>query len=74
MKSKRDTEAPLTPADVQKILSICSPRGLLVGGQASSYSSASPTSPMISPQLVAAVGEQRETLETLVSKQPGAAH
>jgi len=37
MKSKRDTEAPLTPADVQKILSICSPRGLLVGGQALAF-------------------------------------
>ena len=34
MKSKRDAEAALTPEDVQKILSICSPRGLLVGGQA----------------------------------------
>jgi hypothetical protein len=37
MKSERDTEAPLTPADVQKILSICSPRGLLVGGQALAF-------------------------------------
>jgi len=37
MKSKRDTEAPLTPADVQKILSICSPRALLVGGQALAF-------------------------------------
>ena len=37
MKSKRDTEAPLTPEDVQKILSICSPRGLLVGGQALAF-------------------------------------
>jgi hypothetical protein len=34
MKSEREFEAPLTPEDVQKILSICSPRGLLVGGQA----------------------------------------
>src|SRR6202795_4449831 len=34
MKSERQTQAPLTPEDVQKILSICSPRGLLVGGQA----------------------------------------
>jgi hypothetical protein len=37
MKSERDTEAPLTPEDVQKILSICSPRGLLVGGQALAF-------------------------------------
>jgi len=37
MKTERDTEAPLTPADVQKILSICSPRGLLVGGQALAF-------------------------------------
>src|ERR1700685_2917652 len=37
MKSRRDTEAPLTPEDVQKILSICSPRGLLVGGQALAF-------------------------------------
>jgi hypothetical protein len=37
MKSKRDTEAPLTPQDVRKILSICSPRGLLVGGQALAF-------------------------------------
>src|ERR1700680_122993 len=37
MKSERDTEAPLTPGDVQKILSICSPRGLLVGGQALAF-------------------------------------
>jgi hypothetical protein len=37
MKSKRDTEAPLTPEEVQKILSICSPRGLLVGGQALAF-------------------------------------
>jgi hypothetical protein len=28
---------PLTPEDVQKILSICSPRGLLVGGQALAF-------------------------------------
>ena len=32
MKSKAIAEAPLTPEDVRKILSICSPRGLLVGG------------------------------------------
>ena len=37
MKSKRDAEAPLTPDEVQKILRICSPRGLLVGGQALAF-------------------------------------
>jgi hypothetical protein len=37
MKTERDIEAPLTPEDVQKILSICSPRGLLVGGQALAF-------------------------------------
>ena len=37
MKSERQTQAPLTPEDVQKILSICSPRGLLVGGQALAF-------------------------------------
>ena len=37
MKSERQAEAPLTPEDVQKILSICSPRGLLVGGQALAF-------------------------------------
>jgi hypothetical protein len=37
MKSERDTEAPLTPEEVHKILSICSPRGLLVGGQALAF-------------------------------------
>src|SRR5580658_10310806 len=37
MKSERDTEALLSPWDVQKILSICSPRGLLVGGQALAF-------------------------------------
>ena len=37
MRNERDTEAPLTPEDVQKILSICSPRGLLVGGQALAF-------------------------------------
>lgn len=37
MKSERGTEAPLTPEDVRKILSICSPRGLLVGGQALAF-------------------------------------
>ncbi len=37
MKTERDIEARLTPEDVQKILSICSPRGLLVGGQALAF-------------------------------------
>jgi len=37
MKSERETEAPLTPEDVRRILSICSPRGLLVGGQALAF-------------------------------------
>jgi hypothetical protein len=37
MKNERDIEAPLTPEEVQTILSICSPRGLLVGGQALAF-------------------------------------
>jgi hypothetical protein len=37
MRSEADTEEPLTPEDVRKILSICSPRGLLVGGQALAF-------------------------------------
>jgi hypothetical protein len=37
MRSERATEAPLTPEDLQKILSICSPQGLLVGGQALAF-------------------------------------
>ncbi len=37
MKSERGGEAPLTPEDVRKILSVCSPRGLLVGGQALAF-------------------------------------
>jgi hypothetical protein len=37
MKTDRQTEAPLTAEDVQQILSICSPRGLLVGGQALAF-------------------------------------
>jgi hypothetical protein len=37
MKSERETEASLTPDDVRNILSICSPRGLLVGGQALAF-------------------------------------
>jgi hypothetical protein len=34
MKNKEDVEAPLTSQDVRKILSICAPQALLVGGQA----------------------------------------
>ena len=37
MQSERVVEAPLSPQDVRKILSICSPRGLLVGGQALAF-------------------------------------
>ena len=37
MKTERYTEATPTPEDVRKILSICSPRGLLVGGQALAF-------------------------------------
>jgi len=37
MKTPRDSEAPLAPEDVRRILSICSPRGLLVGGQALAF-------------------------------------
>jgi hypothetical protein len=37
MKTERDIQAPRTPENVQKILSICSPRGLLVGGQALAF-------------------------------------
>jgi hypothetical protein len=37
MRSERDVEASLTPDDVRMILSICSPRGLLVGGQALAF-------------------------------------
>ena len=36
-KAERATEAPLSPEDVRKILSICSPSGLLVGGQALAF-------------------------------------
>lgn len=36
-KIERDVEAPLSAQDVRKILSICSPRGLLVGGQALAF-------------------------------------
>lgn len=37
MRSKRDTEAPLSAEEVRKILSICAPAGLLVGGQALAF-------------------------------------
>ena len=37
MTSKHEREAPLTPQEVKKILTICSPRGLLVGGQALAF-------------------------------------
>jgi hypothetical protein len=37
MRSERQIEAPLTPDEVQRILGICSPRGLLVGGQALAF-------------------------------------
>ncbi|MGH8216980.1 MAG: hypothetical protein ACREUT_00205 [Steroidobacteraceae bacterium] len=37
MRTEGDVEAPLTPEDVRQILSICSPRGLLVGGQALAF-------------------------------------
>jgi hypothetical protein len=37
MKSKREVEVALSPEDVQTILRICSPRGLLVGGQALAF-------------------------------------
>lgn len=37
MTTERGTEAPLTPGDVRKILKVCSPRGLLVGGQALAF-------------------------------------
>jgi len=37
MKTKHSFEAPLTPEDVRKILGICSPQGLLVGGQALAF-------------------------------------
>lgn len=37
MKNEADTEAPLDPEEVHEILSICSPRGLLVGGQALAF-------------------------------------
>lgn len=37
MKPERDKEAPLTAAEVREILAVCSPRGLLVGGQALAF-------------------------------------
>jgi hypothetical protein len=37
MRTKRAVEVPLTPEDVRKILTICSPAGLLVGGQALAF-------------------------------------
>jgi hypothetical protein len=37
MTTERETEAPLTPEDVRKILKVCAPRGLLVGGQALAF-------------------------------------
>jgi hypothetical protein len=37
MRNERDVEAPLTPAEVARILSVCSPQGLLVGGQALAF-------------------------------------
>ncbi len=37
MKSECETEAPLTTEEVRQIVRICSPRGLLVGGQALAF-------------------------------------
>jgi hypothetical protein len=37
MAEQRAVEVPLTPEEVKKILAICSPRGLLVGGQALAF-------------------------------------
>jgi hypothetical protein len=37
MTTERHTEEPLTPDDVAKILKVCSPRALLVGGQALAF-------------------------------------
>ena len=37
MTSKREIEAPLSPEDVTTILAICSPKALLVGGQALAF-------------------------------------
>ncbi|MGH8296175.1 MAG: hypothetical protein ACRETZ_11880 [Steroidobacteraceae bacterium] len=37
MRSECDAEAPLSPEEVRTVLSICSPAGLLVGGQALAF-------------------------------------
>ena len=37
MTTERETAAPLSPDDVAKILKVCAPRGLLVGGQALAF-------------------------------------
>jgi hypothetical protein len=37
MRTEREIEAPLSTQDVRRILSICSPRALLVGGQALAF-------------------------------------
>src|SRR5688572_20479929 len=37
MAEQRAVEVPLTPEEVRRILGICSPRGLLVGGQALAF-------------------------------------
>lgn len=37
MTSRREIEAPLSPEDVRTILAICSPKALLVGGQALAF-------------------------------------
>jgi hypothetical protein len=37
MTTERDTTAPLSPDDVAKILKVCAPHGLLVGGQALAF-------------------------------------
>jgi hypothetical protein len=37
MKTEHEVEAPLSREEVRKILGICSPRGLLVGGQALAF-------------------------------------
>lgn len=37
MRNERDIEAPLSPDEVKEILATCSPRGLLVGGQALAF-------------------------------------
>ncbi|TAK53137.1 MAG: hypothetical protein EPO25_11615 [Gammaproteobacteria bacterium] len=37
MTTRPDVATPLTPAEVRQILSLCAPRGLLVGGQALAF-------------------------------------